>query len=681
MKKFEVSEVTSLWGLNSPLVSLSFDPRALGSFVATLQRFCPDVGTQVDWMNQFWIQKWITLSCMLCKHWRIVSLENCLAREIIWVVARFCLPLLTYWRECKYTLVYFIIGFVSSSANGSSLSFRFGLSPVLLGLGYHGIVDAIVGGSKFSKPVVVVGLHALDLAYTLLSDANSFARSRSFRTWLSVAARKLHCCFKGICWLYASFPLVVVLLHSEGIGEYLIWYHNMLKYTVDLFWLKSFWSASGFFGLNSLLLKSEQGLATAPTTAEASQLNYRASKRVGESDRPILEKLPVSEGGKASKQALDMALSELTSDPLFPQGLAWISAATLAESRKRILGSLLGALDLRDGQLTSVLTVACEMDGDGLTDHFKQVLSSDKGYSLAGNELEVKKKRGNPSYIDKQRDNIRQSEVLVLPCSNAFGEKTVGEAANGQGELGKDGLGSESIRHVGSRGTNENSNNRLSDFVIQEITKRHLAVACKASLETGLGVLMDSVTRTKDKRIENEIWEDNLSSASTSSGLWAGMNPTYTVALPLCLKGSQTAEHLITVAISLSSPSTSGSHAGVEIKTSADSVFGSLLQCLNSSFKVAILLYDDRSQQAGFPLYLFATQPMSMLLRVCKAVVLWGVVSATPQNTWVQNLHGCYKLVYNKKKKGTRWSFIPGPACHFYFSHSMELLNSLVKLS
>ncbi|XP_077229882.1 fanconi anemia group F protein (FANCF) isoform X2 [Tasmannia lanceolata] len=64
---------------------------------------------------------------------------------------------------------------------------------------------------------------------------------------------------------------------------------------------------------------------------------------------------------------LDAALLELTSNPLFPQGLAHLSSATLARARNFVLGHLLQNMPLRDEHLGSLLTATIEMDLDDLS--------------------------------------------------------------------------------------------------------------------------------------------------------------------------------------------------------------------------------------------------------------------------------------------------------------------------
>ncbi|KAH9329577.1 hypothetical protein KI387_001685, partial [Taxus chinensis] len=223
-----------------------------------------------------------------------------------------------------------------------------------------------------------------------------------------------------------------------------------------------------------------------------------------------LEKLPASEEGNASKQALDKALWELTSDPLFPQGLPQLSFAALAESRKMLLGNLLQAVNLRENHLSSILTVACEIDSSDLGDNSKPSVSSNGVYRSAGNVLEVAQKTDIPLSIDKQSDILKkQAEVLVSPCNRTL-EK------DSEGEFQKMKLGIKSIHHGCGGGSKKITDIQISDYVIQEITERHAAVTCISTLEVGLKVLADSVVQKKEVRSEYQIWEENTNSASTS---------------------------------------------------------------------------------------------------------------------------------------------------------------------
>ncbi|GKC33127.1 macrolide export protein-like protein [Tanacetum coccineum] len=67
-----------------------------------------------------------------------------------------------------------------------------------------------------------------------------------------------------------------------------------------------------------------------------------------------------------SVDELDAALSELKSDPHYPQGLKHMSSATLGQARYFILEHLLRTLQMRDAHLKSVLESTIEMDLDEL---------------------------------------------------------------------------------------------------------------------------------------------------------------------------------------------------------------------------------------------------------------------------------------------------------------------------
>nr|KJB10021.1 hypothetical protein B456_001G180500 [Gossypium raimondii] len=63
-----------------------------------------------------------------------------------------------------------------------------------------------------------------------------------------------------------------------------------------------------------------------------------------------------------SIQELDAALSEMTSHPSFPQGLAHLSSVTLRRARSFLSEHLLHNLPLRDSHLRAVITAIVEMD-------------------------------------------------------------------------------------------------------------------------------------------------------------------------------------------------------------------------------------------------------------------------------------------------------------------------------
>lgn len=229
----------------------------------------------------------------------------------------------------------------------------------------------------------------------------------------------------------------------------------------------------------------------------------------------VLEKIPASSEGKQSKQALDLALSQLTSDPLFPKGLPQLSFSTLAESRKMLLGSLLQAVKLTDNQLTAVFTVVGEMDTNNYSDNSKPAVLSDEDCRSVGNELKIAKQAGDSISIHNKSSNFKEDEVFVSPSSSALGKETVDETQNAQGESKQNEFGFESVYHVRGVGAKNNSSNQLTNYVIQEIIKRHAASARITSLQKGLKVLSDSVLQKK-LEAENHIWKDASSSVSAS---------------------------------------------------------------------------------------------------------------------------------------------------------------------
>lgn len=229
----------------------------------------------------------------------------------------------------------------------------------------------------------------------------------------------------------------------------------------------------------------------------------------------VLGKIPASEEGKQSKQALDMALSQLTSDPVFPKGLPQLSFSTLAESRKMILGSLLQAVKLTDNQLTAVFTVVGEMDPNNLRDHSKAALLSEEGCISVGNELKIAKQGGTSVSINRQSSNFKEDEVVISPGPSALGKEAVDEPQNAQGESKQTEIDFESVYHVGGAGARKNSSHQLTNYVIEEIIKRHAASACIISLQNGLKALSESVLQNKVGS-ENHIWQDDPSSVNSS---------------------------------------------------------------------------------------------------------------------------------------------------------------------
>ncbi|KVI12360.1 hypothetical protein Ccrd_009233 [Cynara cardunculus var. scolymus] len=171
------------------------------------------------------------------------------------------------------------------------------------------------------------------------------------------------------------------------------------------------------------------------------------------------------DGNQDSINEFDAALSKLTSDPQFPQGLTRISSATLSKSRIFIVEHLIRTLPMRDTHLKAVLKATIEMDLDEL-------------------------QRTETNYVDiylekltlQKRSQVSIEEGLMdfLPFS-CFDD----------------------ILHQKAKNSTEI---KLTAFAIRGIMKRQRAVSCASMMETSVDVVAKITTQGN----WNELHEDLL---------------------------------------------------------------------------------------------------------------------------------------------------------------------------
>ncbi|KAI7730170.1 hypothetical protein M8C21_001458, partial [Ambrosia artemisiifolia] len=149
-----------------------------------------------------------------------------------------------------------------------------------------------------------------------------------------------------------------------------------------------------------------------------------------------------------SVNALDAAISELTSNPHFPQGLTHLSSATLSKGRYYILEHLIRTLPMRDSHIKAVLKATIEMDLE----------------ELKSTEI---------NYIDVYIDKLKlQNEEGMMDCSPTPCP--------------------DDMLHV--KGENDIKVD-LTTCAIKGIKKRQLAVSCVSSIEAGVNVLAKTITQ------------------------------------------------------------------------------------------------------------------------------------------------------------------------------------------
>ncbi|GMH30902.1 hypothetical protein Nepgr_032745 [Nepenthes gracilis] len=152
---------------------------------------------------------------------------------------------------------------------------------------------------------------------------------------------------------------------------------------------------------------------------------------------------------------LDAAVSEMRSHPSFPQGLTYLSSATLIRARVLLAEHMIHALPLRDEHLKEFFIAATEMDLDALWG---------KEYDY----LNV--------YLDRVM-SLRSSLTVVIDRSISTKDPTT--------------ISHQSVENVETGNCTFSDNTTLA---VQELLKRQSAVSCLLTAEIGLDILTESIS-------------------------------------------------------------------------------------------------------------------------------------------------------------------------------------------
>ncbi|XP_052171426.1 uncharacterized protein LOC127787422 isoform X2 [Diospyros lotus] len=163
----------------------------------------------------------------------------------------------------------------------------------------------------------------------------------------------------------------------------------------------------------------------------------------------VFRRLRYSDDYEGSIKELDAALSEIKSNPFFPQGIAHLSSVTLRQASNFVLQYLLHALPLRDAHLKAFAIAAIEMD---------------------------------LSELQRTENDCIEVYLRRLVLQKSCADPDLDCRAFMEGSL------------ISSRDV---SNMKIDgDFTrptIQELAKRQLAVSCISSAEAGLDILCKSI--------------------------------------------------------------------------------------------------------------------------------------------------------------------------------------------
>ncbi|GAV73766.1 FANCF domain-containing protein [Cephalotus follicularis] len=178
----------------------------------------------------------------------------------------------------------------------------------------------------------------------------------------------------------------------------------------------------------------------------------------------VLRSLNSSDVCRPSVEELDAALSEMTSHPSFPQGLAHLSSATLDKARGFVSEHLIHALPLRDTHLRAFLTAAIEMELNELSEREHDCLNAYLSKLMPQNNSlnSVSERRSFVMDLDFPLPNI--TPKINGKCSREY----------------------------------------LTELTVQELFKRQSAVLCIRTLETSLDILSNTI-----RCMESESESDN----------------------------------------------------------------------------------------------------------------------------------------------------------------------------
>ncbi|XP_028549010.1 uncharacterized protein LOC110104029 isoform X2 [Dendrobium catenatum] len=203
--------------------------------------------------------------------------------------------------------------------------------------------------------------------------------------------------------------------------------------------------------------------------------NIKKAVRWGLFFEDVLKSLRLYSNYVESVKELDAALFNLTSDPIFPLGLAHLSSATLSNARRFVLEHLLQTHPIKDEHLIAILRAVVEMDIDELSEAHNDcpkvyidrlTLQMDSlELAAAGKGLTKADKTSMPEDDPNTSKYLKQIDQNLL-TDPIFNDET-------RGCIGAD----------------------ASFFVIQEILKRQAVMSRMSSIEKGLNSLSEIITR------------------------------------------------------------------------------------------------------------------------------------------------------------------------------------------
>lgn len=184
----------------------------------------------------------------------------------------------------------------------------------------------------------------------------------------------------------------------------------------------------------------------------------------------VFSRLSSSDVYEESVEELDAALSEMTSNASFPQGLAHLSSATLTKARRYVLEHFIQTLPLRDVHLRAFLTAVIEMELDELS--------------------ETEEHNCLNAYLNKL--TLQNTSLISIPDDRGFKKDLV--------------ISSPNIASINK--IEKCIGDDFTKYAVLEILKRWCAVSCISTVETGLNILSNAIRHSSQS--DNNLLNEHL---------------------------------------------------------------------------------------------------------------------------------------------------------------------------
>ncbi|KAJ4728314.1 Fanconi anemia group F protein (FANCF) [Melia azedarach] len=176
-----------------------------------------------------------------------------------------------------------------------------------------------------------------------------------------------------------------------------------------------------------------------------------------------------------SLKELDACLTEITSDPSFPQGLSCLSSTTLSKGRAFVSEHLIRALPLRDAHLWAFLRATIETDLTELREREHDFLN------MYLNKLTL---------LDSSLDFVQQPTRDLITSSSDITQNMETDKSNGE---------------------------NFTKFAVDGLLKRQSAVSCISTVQRSLDILCSAIKCDSWINSDNSLMQEHLQQDSFSA--------------------------------------------------------------------------------------------------------------------------------------------------------------------